>query len=148
MGRPIQKRRIGNQPGRIAVTNVKFADNTTYADNENGVRVYIERQRSTKRFLIKTSDGLYSEVCKLVGKAPALVAGTFSIAVEVGGDLDGGGGDGSTLYWAVKLKNRTVDVQADNDATTIITRKYTLQTEETDEENLFTTLGIVNIDVL
>ena len=47
----------------------------------------------------------------------------------------------------VKLKNRTVDVQADNDATTRITRKYTLQTEQTDEEDL-TAQGIVNIDVL
>jgi len=148
MGRPIQKRKIGNAPGRIAVTNVKWADGTAQADNENGVRVYIERQRSSKKFLVKASDGSKSEVCTLVGKAPALVAGTFDIAVEVGADLDGGGGDGSTIYWAVKLKNRTVDVQADNDPTTLITRKYTLQTEETDEERLDVTLGIVNIDVL
>ena len=146
MGRPIQKRKIGNAPGRIAVTNVKWADGSTQADNENGVRVYIERQRSSKKFLIKASDGSKSEVCTLVGKAPALVAGTFDIAVEVG-DLEGAS-DGSTIYWAVKLKNRTVDVQADNDPTTLITRKYTLQTEETDEERLDVTLGIVNIDVL
>jgi hypothetical protein len=148
MGRPIQKRKIGNQPGRIAVTNVKWADGTAQADNENGVRVYISRQRSTKRFLVEASDGSKSEVCTLVGKAPALVAGTFDIAVEVGDDLDGGGGDGSTIYWAVKLKNRTVDVQADNDPSTLITRKYTLQAEASDEENLYATLGIANIDVL
>jgi hypothetical protein len=148
MGRPIQKRKIGNQPGRIAVTNVKWADGTAQADNENGVRVYISRQRSTKKFLVEASDGSYSEVCTLVGKAPALVAGTFDIAVEVGDDLDGGGGDGSTIYWAVKLKNRTVDVQADNDPSTLITRKYTLQAEASDEENLYATLGIANIDVL
>ena len=80
-----------------------------------------------------------------VGKSPSLVAGTFDIAVEVG-DLEGAS-DGSTIYWVVKLKNRTVDVQADNDATTRITRKYTLQTEQTDEEDL-TAQGIVNIDVL
>ena len=148
MGRPIQKRKIGNQPGRIAVTNVKWADGTAQADNENGVRVYISRQRSTKKFLVEASDGSKSEVCRLVGKAPALVAGTFDIAVEVGDDLDGGGGDGSTIYWAVKLKNRTVDVQADNDPSTLITRKYTLQAEASDEENLYATLGIANIDVL
>jgi hypothetical protein len=146
MGRPIQKRKIGNAPGRIAVTNVKWADGTAQADNENGVRVYISRQRSTRKFLVEASDGSKSEVCTLVGKSPALVAGTFDIAVEVG-DLEGAS-DGSTIYWVVKLKNRTVDIQADNDASTRITRKYTLQTEQTDEERLDVTLGIVNIDVL
>lgn len=145
MGRPIQKRKIGNAAGRIAVTNVKWADGTAQADNPNGVRLYISRQRSTRKFLVEASDGSYSEVCTLVGKAPALVAGTFDIAVEVG-DLIGGS-DGSTLYWAVKLKNRTVDVQADNDATTRVTLPYTLQTEQTDEEDL-TAQGIANIDVL
>ena len=102
MGRPIQKRKIGNQPGRIAVTNVKWADGTAQADNENGVRVYISRQRSTRKFLVEASDGSKSEVCTLVGKSPSLVAGTFDIAVEVG-DLEGAS-DGSTIYWVVKLK--------------------------------------------
>ena len=150
MGRPIQKRKLGQGSGRIAVTNVKFADNTTYADDENGVRVYIERQRSTKRFLIKTSDGAYSEVCSLVSKSTPLAAGTFDIAVEVGQDLDGGGGDGSTIFWAKKLKNRTIDVAPDL-TTAPKTFKYTLGTEETDEENIFdgpdVQLGIVNVDV-
>ena len=145
MGRPIQKRKIGNAAGRIAVTNVKWADGTAQSDNPNGVRLYISRQRSTRKFLVEASDGSKSEVCTLVGKAPTLVAGTFDIAVEVG-DLIGGS-DGSTLYWAVKLKNRTVDVQADNDATTRVTLPYTLQTEQTDEEDL-TAQGIANIDVL
>jgi hypothetical protein len=150
MGRPISKRKIGQGGGRIAVTNVKFADNTTYADDENGVRVYIEKQRSTKRFLVKTSDGLYSEVCYLVSKSTPLAAGTFDIAVEVGQDLDEGGGDGSTIYWAKKLKNRTIDVAPDL-TTAPKTFKYTLGTAQTDEENLFdgptVQLGIVNVDV-
>jgi hypothetical protein len=145
MGRPIQKRKIGNAPGRIAVTNVKWADGSTASDNQNGVRIFISRQRSTRKFLVEASDGSKSEVCTLVGKSPALVAGTFDIAVQVG-DLIGGS-DGSTLYWAVKLKNRTVDVQADNDPTTRVTLPYTLQTEESDEQDL-TADGIANIDVL
>jgi len=145
MGRPIQKRKIGNAPGRIAVTNVKWADGSTAIDNQNGVRIFISRQRSTRKFLVEASDGSKSEVCTLVGKSPALVAGTFDIAVQVG-DLIGGS-DGSTLYWAVKLKNRTVDVQADNDPTTRVTLPYTLQTEESDEQDL-TADGIANIDVL
>jgi len=145
MGRPIQKRKIGNAPGRIAVTNVKWADGSTATDNQNGVRIFISRQRSTRKFLVEASDGSKSEVCTLAGKAPALLAGTFDIAVQVG-DLIGGS-DGSTLYWAVKLKNRTVDVQADNDPTTRVTLPYTLQTEESDEQDL-TADGIANIDVL
>jgi hypothetical protein len=145
MGRPIQKRKIGNAPGRIAVTNVKWADGSTAIDNQNGVRIFISRQRSTRKFLVEASDGSKSEVCTLVGMSPALVAGTFDIAVQVG-DLIGGS-DGSTLYWAVKLKNRTVDVQADGDPTTRITLPYTLQTEESDEQDL-TADGIANIDVL
>jgi hypothetical protein len=145
MGRPIQKRKIGNAPGRIAVTNVKWADGSTATDNQNGVRIFISRQRSTRKFLVEASDNSKSEVCTLVGKSPALVAGTFDIAVQVG-DLIGGS-DGSTLYWAVKLKNRTVDVQADNDPTTRVTLPYTLQTEESDEQDL-TADGIANIDVL
>jgi hypothetical protein len=145
MGRPIQKRKIGNAPGRIAVTNVKWADGSTAIDNQNGVRIFISRQRSTRKFLVEASDGSKSEVCTLVGMSPALVAGTFDIAVQVG-DLIGGS-DGSTLYWAVKLKNRTVDVQADGDPTTRVTLPYTLQTEESDEQDL-TADGIANIDVL
>lgn len=150
MGRPISKKRIGQGSGRIAVTNVKWADGTAQADNENGVRVYIERQRSTKRFLVKSSDGAKSEVCYLVSKSTPLVPGTFDIAVEVGQDLDGGGGDGSTIYWAKKLKNRTIDVAPDL-TTNPVTFKYTLGTEATDEENIFdgptVQLGIVNVDV-
>lgn len=150
MGRPISKKRIGQGSGRIAVTNVKWADGTAQADNENGVRVYIERQRSTKRFLVKSSDGAKSEVCYLVSKSTPLAAGTFDIAVEVGQDLDGGGGDGSTIYWAKKLKNRTIDVAPDL-TTSPVTFKYTLGTEATDEENIFdgptVQLGIVNVDV-
>ena len=107
--------------------------------------MYISRQRSTRKFLVEASDGSKSEVCTLVGKSPGLVAGTFDIAVEVG-DLEGAS-DGSTIYWVVKLKNRTVDIQADQDPTTRITRKYTLQTEQNDEQDL-TADGIVNIDLL
>lgn len=144
MGRPIRKDRIGNVAGRIAVTNARFSTGGVQSDNPNGTRIYISRQRSTSRFLVETSDGSYSEVLQLVGKQTA-AAGQFNIAVEVG-DLIGGS-DGSTIYWAVKLKNRTVDVQADNDPSTRVTLKYTLQTEQTDEEDL-TSSGIANIDVL
>lgn len=144
MGRPIKKRRLGNTPGSIAVTNARFLTGGVQTDNENGVRIYLKRQKGTKRFLVETSNGTYSQVLKLVGKAtPA--PGEFNIAVQVG-DLIGGS-DGSTIYWAVKIKNRTVDVQADNDPTTLKTLKYTLQSEGSDEENL-TSSGIANIDVL
>lgn len=144
MGRPISKRKIGNEAARIAVTNVKWADGSAQADDENGVRLYIKRQRSNKRFLVESSDGAKSEVCYLVSKSPALAAGTFDIAVEVG-DLIGGS-DGSTIWWVKKLKNRTVDVAPDL-TTTPKTLKYTLQTEESDEQDL-TGSGIANIDVL
>lgn len=145
MGRPVSKRKIGNVAGRIAVTNVKWADGTAQADNENGVRVYIDRQRSTKKFLIKTSDGARSEVCRLVAKSTPLAAGTFDVAVEVG-DVYGGASDGSTIFWAAKIKNRTIDVAPDL-STVPVTLKYSLQTEQTDEQDL-TAQGIANVDVL
>jgi hypothetical protein len=150
MGRPIQKRKIGNTAGHIAVTNVKWADGSTQADNENGIRVFIKKQKSTKRFLIETSDYVAgssgkSEICSIISKSPALGVSQFSIAVEVG-DLIGGS-DGSTIWFVRKLKNRTVDVAVDAVSTTVKTLKYTLQTEETDEEDL-TGQGIANIDVL
>ena len=85
-----------------------------------------------------------------MSKSTPLAAGTFDIAVEVGQDLDGGGGDSSTIFWAKKLKNRTIDVASDLTYAPK-TFKYTLGTEETDEENIFdgptVQLGIVNVDV-
>ena len=144
MGRPINKRKIGLGSGKIAVTSARFATGGVQTDNENGVRLYIYSQRSDKQFLIKSSDGTYSEQLKLVGKAtPA--AGEFNIKVTLDNDADATLND-STIYWVVSLHNRTVSCQPDNDPSMMIKIKYTLGDETTDEGLLGDGFTIANID--
>ena len=144
MGRPINKRRIGLGSGKIAVTSARFSTGAVQNDNENGTRLYIYSQRSYKQFLIKSSDGTYSEQLKLVGKAtPA--AGEFNIKVTLDNVADGALND-STIYWVTSLHNRTVSCQPDNDALNMIHIPYTLGNETTDEELLGDGFIMGNID--
>ena len=80
MGRPINKKHIGDGAGKIQVTAVKFA-----AGGEITTESHIENQRSGSKFTV--TDGTKSEVCTLVNKSiGGLGASEFCINVT---DSDG-----------------------------------------------------------
>ena len=80
MGRPINKKHIGDGAGKIQVTAVKFA-----AGGEITTESHIVSQRSTKKFIV--TDGSKTETCTLVNKSiGGLGAGEFCINVT---DSDG-----------------------------------------------------------
>ena len=80
MGRPINKKHIGDGAGKIQVTAVKFA-----AGGEITTESHIVNQRSGSKFTV--TDGTKSEVCTLVNKSiGGLGASEFCINVT---DSDG-----------------------------------------------------------
>ena len=80
MGRPINKKHIGDGAGKIQVTAVKFA-----AGGEITTESHIVSQRSTNKFIV--TDGNKTETCTLVNKSiAALGASEFCINVT---DSDG-----------------------------------------------------------
>ena len=80
MGRPINKKHIGDGAGKIQVTAVKFA-----AGGEVTTESHIVKQRSTNKFVV--TGGGKTETCTLVNKSiGALGAGEFCINVT---DSDG-----------------------------------------------------------
>ena len=96
MGRPINKRFLGDGPGRIAVTNYRLQAG---AEEIAGDDVFIVSQRSTNKFLISREE-TFSEVLTLVNKnAGALDAGEFRIETVTS--------DG-VVRNIIRLYNRTV----------------------------------------
>ena len=80
MGRPINKKHIGDGAGKIQVTAVKFA-----AGGEITTESHIVSQRSSNKFIV--TDGSKTETCTLVNKSiGGLGAGEFCINVT---DSDG-----------------------------------------------------------
>jgi len=102
MGRPINKKHIGDGAGKIEVTEVKFASGST-----NVAEAHIVNQRSSKKFTI--SDGTSTEVCTLVNKAPGAL-GNSEFCIEV---VDTAG----AVTQVTKLMNRTVQLEGYPDAT-------------------------------
>ena len=141
MGRPIQKRKIGQGSAKIEVTSARFSTGGVIS-GDIADPLYIDRQRGSLQFLIKNS--LNSEKLKLVGKAtPA--AGEFNIKVTIDDDADTNLDDSAT-YYVTKLHNRTVSCQPDDDPTGMIHLPYQL-TATGDDAILGDGFTLANIDV-
>jgi len=128
MGRPINKSKIGFGAGRIAVSRHFFT-----GGSEAATAAHIVRQAGNNKFVVRLDsnndgNGPFSprihasdEVLTLVNKADgALVAGEFKIDA-VGSD--------STTYQVTKLKNRTVQVEGDDNGI------YGIGNDRADDEN-------------
>lgn len=98
MGRPLNKRYMGDVAGAIKVTHSFNAFDG--AETAGGEDTFIVSQRSSNKFLVSdTSDG-WSEILTLVDKAAgSLAAGEFRVAAD---DADGVSGQVARFY------NRTV----------------------------------------
>ena len=144
MGRPIQKRKIGLGSAKIEVTSARFSSGGV-VNSDVSDKLYIDKQRGSLQFLIKSENSGLSEKLKLVGKAtPA--AGEFNIKVTLDDTADGVLDDSAT-YYVTKLHNRTVSCQPDNDPSNMIHLTYQLNTEATDEGIVGDGFTIANIDV-
>lgn len=97
MGRPINKNKIGQGSGRIAVTRYRFEGESqvTYATTP----AWIVSQRSTNKFIV--SDGTTTETLVLVNKT-TLDEGEMSIDATL---------DDSTVVQVTKLYNRKVQYE-------------------------------------
>ena len=96
MGRPINKKHIGDGAGKIQVTAVKFA-----AGGEVTTEAHIVSQRSTRKFIV--TDGSKTETCTLVNKSiGGLGASEFCINVT---DSDG------VTKQVTKLMNRKMQLE-------------------------------------
>ena len=143
MGRPIQKRKIGLGSAKIEVTAARFSTGGVIT-GDIANPLYIDRQRGSLQFLIKDKNQTLSEKLKLVGKAtPA--AGEFNIKVTIDDDADGDLNDSAT-YYVVKLHNRTVSCQPDDDASGMIHLPYQLSATG-DDAILGDGFTIASIDV-
>ena len=141
MGRPIQKRKIGQGSAKIEVTAARFSTGGVIS-GDIADPLYIDRQRGSLQFIVKNSSS--EEKLKLVGKAtPA--AGEFCIAVTIDDDADTNLDD-SAVYYVTKLHNRTVSCQPDDDPTGQIHLPYQLSTTG-DNEILGDGFTLANIDV-
>jgi len=106
MGRPINKRKIGQGLGKIEVSTVKFAAGGEVTN------AWIVSQRSSNKFIV--SDGTKTETCTLVNKASgALGASEFNINAVL---------DDSTVVQVTKLYNRKIQYEAGT--TDVDTIKY------------------------
>ena len=96
MGRPINKKHIGDGAGKLQVTAVKFA-----AGGEITTESHIVSQRSTNKFIV--TDGAKTETCTLVNKSiGGLGASEFCINVT---DSDG------VTKQVTKLYNRKMQLE-------------------------------------
>ena len=75
MGRPINKKHIGDGAGKLQVTAVKFA-----AGGEITTESHIVSQRSTNKFIV--TDGAKTETCTLVNKSIGGVVGMDDLNTE------------------------------------------------------------------
>jgi hypothetical protein len=99
MGRPINKRKIGQGDGKILCSAYYF----TSASEVNGATTpaWIVSQRSTNKFNV--TDGTTTEVLTLVNEtAGSLAEGTFIINAML---------DDSSTVQVTKLRNRTVQYE-------------------------------------
>jgi len=99
MGRPINKRFIGDNPGSIKVSHHFRVGESEVAGGDD---TYIVSQRSNTKFLISDTSEGWSEVLVLADKdAGSLAEGEFRIAAtdELGADVN-----------AIRLYNRTIRV--------------------------------------
>ena len=141
MGRPIQKRKIGQGSAKIEVTAARFSTGGVIS-GDIADPLYIDRQRGSLQFLIKNSSN--SEKLKLVGKATPGV-GEFCIKVTIDDDADGNLDDSAT-YYVTKLHNRTVSCQPDDTPASMIHLPYQL-TATGDDAILGDGFTLANIDV-
>lgn len=103
MGRPINKKHIGDGAGKIQVTAVRFAAG---AEISSAAESHIVNQKSTNKFTVKS--GGTTEVCTLVNKSiGALAASEFIINIA---DSDG------VTKQITKLRNRTMQVEGTSSA--------------------------------
>ena len=78
MGRPINKKHIGDGAGKIQVTAVRFAGEV---ETLSGVETYIVKQKSTRKFLVANAAKPAGGVCTLVKTNPGLLGeGEFCIS--------------------------------------------------------------------
>ena len=96
MGRPINKKHMGNDAGSIKVTSYRRA-----GESESQSNGYLVSQRSSTKFNVSCNGT--EEVLTLVNKTQgALGEGEFIINA---------GGDDSTVKQVTKLMNRTVQME-------------------------------------
>ena len=99
MGRPINKKHIGDGAGKIQVSAVRFAAGSEIS--ANAAESHIVNQRSNTKFTV--TDGSKTEVCTLVNKSiGALAASEFIINVT---DSDG------VTKQVTKLYNRKMQLE-------------------------------------
>jgi len=144
MGRPIQKRKIGQGSGKIQVTNAYFTGDGAVTTGSVNNELYIDRQRGSLQFIVKNKDGSKSQKLKLVGKASPAEA-EFNIAVTLDDTVDGSLDD-SAVYYVTKLHNKTVSCQPSADASGRVHLPYDLRTDG-DNEVLADGFILANIDV-
>jgi len=102
MGRPINKRFIGEGAGKIEVSRYFFTGASEVAST--ATPAYIVSQRSSRRY--KVSDGTTTETLTLVNQSSGdLSAGEFAIDAVL---------DDSTTVQITKLHNRTVSYEQEN----------------------------------
>jgi len=102
MGRPINKRKIGQGAGRLEVSRYFFTGASEVAST--ATPAWIVSQRSTRKF--RVTDGSTTEVLTLVNQSNGdLSAGEFAIDARL---------DDSTVVQITKLHNRTVSYEQEN----------------------------------
>ena len=105
MGRPINKRKIGQGAGKIEVSRYFFTGASEVASI--ATEAWIVNQRSSRKYTV--SDGTTTEVLTLVNQgAGDLSAGEFAIDAIL---------DDSTVVQVTKLHNRTISVEAGSEDT-------------------------------
>lgn len=105
MGRPINKRKIGQGAGKIEVSRYFFTGASEVASTTT--EAWIVNQRSSRKYTI--SDGTTTEVLTLVNQSSGdLSAGEFAIDAIL---------DDSTIVQVSKLCNRTISVEAGTEDT-------------------------------
>jgi len=130
MGRPINKRKIGQGAGRLEVSRYFFTNTSEVASTTTPA--WIVSQRSTRKF--RVTDGSTTEVLTLVNQSSGdLSAGEFAIDARL---------DDSTVVQITKLHNRTVSYEQANidllaedtdDSVASAQIKYNLGEENDDE---------------
>ena len=105
MGRPINKRKIGQGDGRLEVSRYFFTGASEVASSTTPA--WIVSQRSTRKF--KVSDGTTTEVLTLVNQSAGdLSAGEFAIDAVL---------DDSTVVQVTKLHNRKIQYEVGDEDT-------------------------------